>query len=223
VGWFAFPDGKEPPVTDSNATGKPSYLGLLNAIAVAESAACEYLNVWIDVTPRADVAGVLRTVAAREGEHGMSFAKRIDELGYQVRAKDDERRAKALEIAGADCSDLEKMELLGLDRLDAGSAPDIFDKFFNDHTIDIRTGELLGRYIAEERDSARLLRRCYEQLKAECDDAAGASSDVRASDERLDRLEAKIDIVCRTVDELREALTAQVPTNGTKKPARAKA
>jgi hypothetical protein len=33
----------------------------------------------------------------------------------------------------------------------------------------------------------------------------------------------KIDIVCRTVDELREALTAQVPTNGTKKPARAKA
>ena len=36
---------------------------------------------------------------------------------------------------------------------------------FADHSIDIRTGELLGRYIAEERDSARLLRRCYEQLR----------------------------------------------------------
>jgi hypothetical protein len=231
VGSFVpFPDGKEAPVTDASGSGKPSYLGLLNAIAVAESRACEYLNVWIGVTRRDDVASVLRTVAAREGEHGMAFAKRIDELGYQVRIKDDERHGKALEIAGADCSDLEKMQALGLDRLDTGAAPDIFDKFFTDHTIDVRTGELLGRYIAEERDSGRLLRRCYEQLRAECE-AATESSGARADDERLDderleqleRLEAKIDTVCRAVDELRDALTMQNESNGTKKPARAKA
>jgi hypothetical protein len=152
----------------------------------------------------------------------MAFAKRIDELGYQVRVKDDERHGKALEIAGSDCSDLEKMEALGLDRLDTGSAPDIFDKFFADHTIDIRTGELLGRYIAEERDSGRLLRRCYEQLKAERGEH-DATTDARGDDGRLDRLEAKIDTVCRAVDDLREALTAQATSNGTKKPARAKA
>ena len=36
------------------------------------------------------------------------------------------------------------MEKLGLGRLDTGDKPDVFDGFFNDHSIDIRTGELLG-------------------------------------------------------------------------------
>ena len=57
------------------------------------------------------------------------------------------------------------MKALGLHRLDTGDEPDIFDGVFRNHSIDIRTGELLGRYIAEERDSGRLLRSCYEQLK----------------------------------------------------------
>jgi rubrerythrin len=144
---------------------KPSYLGLLNAIAVAETDAHEYLEAWIAVTPSAEVGAVLRTVAAREGEHGMSFAKRIDELGYQVRRRDNPEHAKRLEIAGSECSDLQKMKALGLHRLDTEERPDIFDGVFRDHSIDIRTGELLGRYIAEERDSARLLRSCYEGLK----------------------------------------------------------
>ena len=150
----------------SNMSSKPSYLGLLNAVALAESRAYEYLNAWIAVTPSAEVGAVLRTVAAREGEHGMAFAKRIDELGFQVRVKDAPEHARLLEIAGStECSDLEKMKALGLHRLDSRDQPDIFDRFFSDHSIDIQTGALLGRYIAEERDTARLLRGCYEQLK----------------------------------------------------------
>jgi rubrerythrin len=145
---------------------KPSYLGLLNAIAVAEAQAHEYLRVWADATPSDDVRKVLLTVAAREGEHGMSFAKRINELGYEVRYKDDSGLTKALEIVKSDCTDLEKMKALKLNKLDTGDKPDIFDGFFKDHSIDIRTGELLGRYIAEERDTARLLRSCYDQLVA---------------------------------------------------------
>ena len=144
---------------------KPSYLGLLNAIAVAEAQAHDYLVVWADKTPSPDVRRVLLTVAAREGEHGMSFAKRINELGYEVRCNDDSAREKAMELVQSDRSDLKKMEKLKLHTLDSGDKPDIFDGFFKDHSIDIRTGELLGRYIAEERDSARLLRSCYEQLK----------------------------------------------------------
>ena len=154
---------------------KPSYLGLLNAIAVAEASAHEYLTAWIAVTPNPDVEAVLRKVAAREGEHGMSFAKRLDELGFQVRPKDDPKRAKRLKIAASDCSDLEKMEALGLHRLDMAEKPDIFDDFFRDHSIDIRTGELLGRYIAEERDTARLLRSCYEQLKEQAEASSTAA------------------------------------------------
>ena len=77
---------------------KPSYLGLLNAIAVAEARAHEYLTAWAECTPSADVRGVLLTVAAREGEHGMSFAKRINELGYEVRCTDDSNLQKSLAL-----------------------------------------------------------------------------------------------------------------------------
>ena len=185
---------------------KPSYLGLLNAVSLAESAACEYLHAWIEVTPSADVAAVLRTVAAREGEHGAAFAKRINELGYELRVKDDPGRAKRMKIAKSSKSDLEKMEAFELHKLDTGDKPDIFDKFFADHSIDIRTGELLGRYIAEERDSGRLLRSCYEQLRAAAgDDTATASPD----DDRLDVIESKVDAVCRAVEELRQIVCAQ--------------
>ena len=135
---------------------------------------------WADATPSADVRQVLLTVAAREGEHGMSFAKRINELGYEVRCKDDSGRKKAMEIVQSDCSDLEKMKALKLHKLDTGDKPDIFDGFFKDHSIDIRTGELLGRYIAEERDSARLLRSCYEQLVAAAESADADAADTRS-------------------------------------------
>ena len=187
---------------------KPSYLGLLNAIAVGEAHAHEYLHVWADTTTSDDVRKVILTVAAREGEHGMSFAKRINELGYEVRCNDDSGLQKALEIVKSDCSDLEKMKALKLNKLDTGDKPDIFDGLFKDHSIDIRTGELLGRYIAEERDSARLLRSCYDQLVA----AAKSKSPQPAAD-ALDSLEAKVDTLCRAVEELRQIVCAQaMPT-----------
>ena len=146
---------------------KPSYLGLLNALALAESAAFRYLSEWAAVTPDPEVRQVLLTVAAREGEHGMSFAKRLNELGYELRLKPEAREEFAMGVVRrTDCSDLEKMEALGLQKLDTGDEPDYFDSLFRNHSIDIRTGELLGRYICEERDTARLFKRCWEQLKA---------------------------------------------------------
>jgi hypothetical protein len=183
---------------------KPTYLGLLNAIAVGEARAHAYLSAWAKVTADPDVRGVLCTVAAREGEHGMSFAKRINELGYSVREKDDPGFAKRMRIAGSERTDLEKMEKLGLNRLDTGEAPDVFDDVFKNHSIDIGTGEMLGRYIAEERDSARLLRCCYEQLKARTGEAGSPS---RAG--QLAVLEEKVDALCRAVDELRQIVCAQ--------------
>ena len=144
---------------------KPSYLGLINAIAVGESRAHAYLTAWAQVTPDADVRAVLCTVAAREGEHGMSFAKRVNELGYSVREKEDPGFAKRMRIASSDRTDLEKMEKLGLDRLDTGEGPDIFDDVFKNHSIDISTGEMLGRYIAEERDTLRLLHGVVRKLR----------------------------------------------------------
>jgi hypothetical protein len=152
--------------TARTTPGKPSYLGLLNAIALAESRAHAYLTAWIAVTPSPDVRAVLATVAAREGEHGMAFAKRINELGYSVLDRPDPGHKKRMAMAKSDHTDLEKMEAFGLHELDTGDQPDIFDRFFTDHSIDVQTGALLGRYICEERDSGRLLRSCYRQLEA---------------------------------------------------------
>ena len=143
----------------------PSYLKLLNGISCAETRAFQYLSAWAEVTTDPDVRAVLHTVAAREGEHGMAFAKRVNELGFELRTTDDPKFAERMEIAGSDRPDLEKAELLGvLEYATAPDAPDIFDSFFRDHSIDIQTGELLGRYIAEERDTIRRLRALAETL-----------------------------------------------------------
>jgi rubrerythrin len=196
---------------------KPSYLGLLNAVALAESSAHCYLSEWADVTKDPEVRRVLLTVAAREGEHAMSFAKRINELGYELRQKPDEEREKKLDIVRSDCSDLEKMEALGLQSLDTEDEPDIFDDFFKDHSIDIRTGELLGRYIAEERDTGRLLRMCYGCLREAADKEEAAangagkanSKALRATNKRLEALEVKVDRLCASIDDLAEVVRAE--------------
>jgi rubrerythrin len=195
---------------------KPSYLGLLNAIAIAEGHAHAYLSAWADTTKSDDVRTVLRRIAAREGEHAMTFGRRINELGYDVRHNDDDDAA-AIALVISDRSDLEKMETLKLHRLDSGDKPDIFDDFFKDHSIDIATGALLGRYIAEERDSARLFKQCHALLKQ-------AESGPESTDnDRLDSLERKVDALCGTVDQLCAALTAaDSGSNGSRAKVRSK-
>ena len=143
---------------------KPSYLGLLNAIANGEAEAGVYLDAWAAVTEDPEVRRALLTVAAREHEHGAAFAKRINELGYEVQPRPNPNAAKRLRLARSKTmSDLDKLEQLGFGRDPSG--PDIFDRMFNDHSIDIATGALLGRYIAEERDTGRLLHALVKKLR----------------------------------------------------------
>ena len=191
---------------------KPSYLGLLNAVSLAETEAYEYLTAWAGVTQHEGVKATLLAVAAREGEHGMSFAKRINELGYNLRpGPDDPKRAERLAVAcSTEISDYDKMHALGVARIaedTAKSGPDIFDKFFSDHSIDIQTGELLGRYIAEERDSGRRLRACYLAVKAEHDAAGGSEGKSKKKrDKDVRRLEDKIDALCTAVEQLQRSV-----------------
>jgi rubrerythrin len=172
---------------------KPSYLGLLNAIANGEAEAERYLDAWIAVTPSDDVRAVLCTVALREGEHAKAFAKRIGELGFSVLERPDPAAAKRLKVAASTkLSDREKFEQLGLGAERDGDEPDIFAGMLRDRSIDIQTGALLGRYIAEERDSARLLAACYGAL-VEYD--AGDEPDAAPAtvEERLDRIERMLE------------------------------
>ena len=196
---------------------KPSYLGLLNAVSLAESNAHCYLTEWASVTKDPDVRRVLLTVAAREGEHGMSFAKRINELGYELLQRPNDNLERNLAIVRSDCSDLEKMEALGYGRgADAEDKPDVFDDFFKDHSIDVQTGEMLGRYIAEERDTGRLLRACYQCLRDAADAQAAAngasrqdSKAVKATARRLTAIEAKVDHLCAAVEDLAKIVRSE--------------
>lgn len=153
-------------MTTSNS--KPSYLGLLNEISEAEKRGGEYLTVWADRCTDPAVEEVLRLVAAREAEHSASFARRVVELGFRVRHRPDtEAEARNRQAAAlADLGDMATFEALGYRSDRDVDAPDIFDRYFTDHSIDPATGALLGRFIAEERDSARRLQACFTALLA---------------------------------------------------------
>ena len=181
-------------------TDRPSYLGLLNAIANAETDAECYLGGWAATTTRDDVRQVIATVALREGEHGKAFARRMCELGFDLQRKEAPDMADKCAIAcSTDLSDREKFERLGLVRSADPDQPDIFSGMFNDKNIDIQTGALLGRYIAEERDSGRMFRACHEQLC--CEEEMGATAPtgsgkkarLRALETRMGGIEAKLD------------------------------
>ncbi len=168
-------------------TNSPSYLPLLNRIAHAEADAECYLSAWAAVTPRDEVRQAMTVVALREGEHGKAFAKRICELGYGLTAAAESKAAERMPIASSTTlSDREKFEQLGFGQPTDPSKPDPFTPMFADATIDIQTGALLGRYIAEERDSARLFRGVYEQL---CADDNAAPTPAEGTVAQLDRIE----------------------------------
>jgi rubrerythrin len=168
---------------------KPSYLGLLNAIAVGEQGGETLLKAWAAATPNPAVRATMEAVALREGEHAKSFAKRINELGYSVVPKEDPDLAGRCDIAGSTTlTDCEKFERLGYKRAEENKDKDIFAKFFDDVTMDIRTGELMGRYVSEERDSVRMLRACYNAVSS----ATMGSADTTSLEARLDRIEAAL-------------------------------
>lgn len=177
-------------------SNKPSYLGLLNAIAVGELGGEAQFDAWAAVTTNDELRCVLRTVALREAEHARSFAKRIDELGYSVLDRPDADLPRRIAIAGStELSDCEKLQRLGFSST-GDERPDVFTRFFDDTTIDPVTGALMGRYISEERDTGRRLRACHAELVA-CEPAPAGSAPADAVDAgvlaRLDRIECALE------------------------------
>jgi rubrerythrin len=188
---------------EGNAS-KPSYLGLLNAIALGEGRAHQYLSCWAAKTPDPDVKKVIATVAIREGEHSHAFTKRLCELGFTVQDRPDPQFEKNMAIANADCSDLEKFEALGFGGEGRGRDP--FKGVFDDESIDIKTGELLGRYIAEERDSGRMLRACYNVLRERAGHSRRPSASTSPSE--LRDLHGRLDEICAAIGKLQQEVTA---------------
>lgn len=165
------------------AIEKPRYLGLLNAISNAESAAGVYLEAWADVTPNPDLACTLRLVAARERSHGEVFCRRIAELGFSLIKKVDPRGAEQLaKLSNPNISDLEKIG----DRDGGGEADPFGDirRRIAEGEFDPMTANLMTWYIAEEIDSGRRLREAYDGVRqaAKGGKKAAAASDGPSAD-----------------------------------------
>ena len=170
---------------EAATAAKPKYLGLLNAISNAESAAGVYLTAWADVTPDPDLACTLRLVAARESSHGEVFCRRISERGFEMRKKTDPKGYEILaKLANPNISDLEKIG----DREDRDTDPfgDIRRRIAEGE-FDPMTANLMTWYIAEEIDSGRRLREVYDCVreKAGKGKAAAASSGPSADAEAI--------------------------------------
>ena len=141
---------------------KPPYIGLLNAISLAESAAGVYLEAWANATADEELAQTLRLVAARETSHGEVFKRRLCELGFELRQKPDpDAGARIARYANPKVSDLEK---IGPEREERDTFADI-RKAMADGAYDPMTCNLLGWYIAEEDDSGRRLRESFAKVR----------------------------------------------------------
>lgn len=151
-------------------TSKPTYLGLLNAISNGETQAAGYFTAWLKLTTDPEVRSLVRIVANREAEHGLAFEKRILELDYTLIERPFPDAAEKLAyLSDPSHSDLERLLFLGYGE----TREDPFGGLFNDHSIDPQTGALLGRYLAEERDTVRRLRALTESLKSRAKQSGG--------------------------------------------------
>ena len=158
----------------------PSYLGMLAVIAIGESRTYETLSAWRDATEDAGLAAELDMVATREQEHALAFTGRLRELGFSL---DQSPGAAAiidalagmvlgplyedtrLAVARSSATDAEKFRRLLDFGADSDAAqPDPLARMFDDPTIDAQTAALLGRFIAEERDSLRRLRAEFRRI-----------------------------------------------------------
>lgn len=149
---------------------KPSYLGTLNAISLAEAGAGVYLEAWANATADEDLACCLHFVAARETSHGDVFCRRISELGFELIQKPDQEAAVRLaKYANPKISDMEK---IGPER--SGDEKDPFENIERDlgnGIYDPLTAKLMTWYIGEERDSGKMLREAYAVARAKCEAA----------------------------------------------------
>ena len=142
---------------------KPSYLGLLNAISLAETEAGHYLTAWANATDDAELSDCLRLVAARETSHGDLFCRLICELGYDLKPKPDPKAAARLaRYANPKISDCEKV---GPEREETGDTFADIRKAMADGVYDDMTCNMLQWYINEEVDSGRRLRDVYAKVR----------------------------------------------------------
>ena len=147
---------------------KPSYIGLLNAIANGERAGHELFQAWGASTSDKALQPVLHMIAVREMEHSWAFEKRLCELGYGLRPAKNKSLNKQLNLLKSKATDEEKFASFGIGtkKIADDNSNDALLQILADKSIDAQTGALMGRFISEERDTGRQLARAYRAMKA---------------------------------------------------------
>jgi hypothetical protein len=150
-----------------SARERPPHVEMLNRLSLREAAAGTWMAAWRATTDDPELQVLLREVGDNETEHGLTLARRVGELGYEVTPPDQrslEMFAKFLEVASAKISDREKFEAFGWtnshhgDPAFADATEGLLDE---DRTMDPWTAAVLGRYIAEDRAIARRIREVF--------------------------------------------------------------
>lgn len=178
---------------------KPSYLGLLNAISLAETEAGHYLTAWANATDDEELASTLRFVAARETSHGELFCRRLAELGYELRQKADPKAAARLaRYANPKISDCEKV---GPEREEVGDLFADIRANIAAGVYDDMTCNMLQWYINEEVDSGARLNKVYAKVRAKAGMTSAKKSNGHATpsfDEAVPSADAQAIMACMT-------------------------
>ena len=93
---------------------KPSYIGLLNAVANGERGGHELFKAWGDTTKDQMLKPTLDMVAVREMEHSWAFEKRLSELGFGLKPTASKKLRKQVRFLKSNASDEEKFATFGV-------------------------------------------------------------------------------------------------------------
>ncbi|MCZ6639997.1 MAG: hypothetical protein O7F71_00350 [Gammaproteobacteria bacterium] len=147
---------------------KPSYIGLLNAIVNGERGGYELFNAWSTNTTDELLQPTLNMIAVREMEHSWAFEKRLAELGFNLRPTTNKALNKQVKLLKSKASDEEKFASFGFGANTSAEREtgDALLQILSDKSIDPQTGELMGRFISEERDTGRQLTKAFRAMKA---------------------------------------------------------
>jgi rubrerythrin len=147
---------------------KPSYIGLLNAIANGERGGHELFNAWSNSTSDETLQPTLNMIAVREMEHSWAFEKRLTELGFSLRSATNKSLRKHVKLLKSKATDEEKFASFGFGSKDdaRSETADALLQILSDKSIDPQTGALMGRFISEERDTGRVLTKAFRAMNA---------------------------------------------------------